>query len=80
MISRKERSFGPEITVDGDQLTPSCSRCIFYISNHCTHVTPTRHIPDFRKTPDWCEMLESTIRDAKEFIERDSGKDKRGSK
>jgi hypothetical protein len=65
----KRRTFGPAIISSlSDEPSPraTCTWCVFRIGEGCTHKSPSKIIPDPGNTPEWCEMLESMLRDAKE--------------
>lgn len=66
------RSFGPVVYHEKDgSLRASCSWCTFRVHVTCTHVRPSRHIPDPKNTPDWCEMKSDMLRDvAAELAEK----------
>lgn len=46
--------------------------CHFRIGDTCTHVRPARKLEGLPATPDWCEMKESAIADAKAMAENGS--------
>lgn len=70
-----QRTFGPVvIQKDGSsELVAKCLHsgyyCIFGVGNECTHVRDRaeRTIPSDNTTPDWCEMKESALADAREM-------------
>lgn len=75
---RSRRSFGPAVIhEDGGSLRAICTWCVFRVGDTCTHVRPSRKIPDSENTPEWCEMREAMLRDTEEFLvdteERQSG-------
>ena len=43
-----------------------CTWCVFGVGNACTYMKPARMISDPENTPEWCEMREDMLRDAKE--------------
>lgn len=68
------RSFGPAVYHGEDgSLRPSCLWCVFRIGGACTHVKPSREIPDTDNTPDWCEMREGMLRDAADAVAQPGG-------
>jgi hypothetical protein len=59
------RSFGPSVFHEPDgTFRASCNSCIFRTNATCTHVRPSRGIPDPSHTPEWCEMRAGMLRDA----------------
>ena len=65
----EKRSFGPAIISSlSEESSPraTCSWCVFRIGGSCTHKSPSKIIPDPGNTPEWCDMLEGMLRDAKE--------------
>ena len=70
MRKRKE-SFGPIVIYKDDGcFRASCDWCVFRIHTRCTHVSPSRTIPDIEHTPEWCEMREGMLRDAEKMERR----------
>ena len=69
MIKRDGRSFGPAVRVKDGTLIPECTYCIFRTGDSCTHVKPAMKLPP-GSTPDWCEMLEDMMSDAKKMMEK----------
>ena len=41
--------------------------CVFRIGVTCTFFKPNRKLEDLSNTPDWCEMKESALADAREM-------------
>lgn len=41
--------------------------CVFRIGSVCTFTKPSRNLEDLPLTPDWCEMKESALDDAREM-------------
>lgn len=63
------RSFGPNVEHNDDgTLRATCNWCCFRVGSACTHVKPTRQIPDPSDTPDWCEMKAGMLRDVAEMV------------
>ena len=60
------RSFGPAVIHEKDgTFRAVCTYCHFRIHTTCTHVEPSRLLPDpDGETPDWCEMKVDMLRDA----------------
>ena len=76
---RESRSFGPIVTHKPDgTFTPSCDWCVFRIGTACTYAKPSRDIPDPSHTPEWCEMRESILEDARQAAERAAAERERG--
>ena len=70
----KKRTFGPVIEhLKDGSLRALCTWCAFRVGSTCTHVNPSRQIPDPENTPDWCEMREDMIQDAKKMAGKPSG-------
>lgn len=68
---RDKGTFGPAIIhkEDDGSFRAVCTWCVFRIGDACTHVKPLRRISDPEDTPQWCEMREQMIRDAKQQAE-----------
>ena len=66
---QKKRTFGPvvEHMKDDGSWRAYCTWCAFRVGGTCTHVKPSRQIPDPENTPEWCEMREGMLHDAKEM-------------
>lgn len=66
---QKKRTFGPvvEHMKDGS-FRAICTRCAFRVGGSCTHVSPSRRLADPENTPDWCEMREGMLADAKQMM------------
>lgn len=65
---RDKRTFGPAIEHMPDgSFRPICTWCTFRVGTGCTHVNPPRRLDDPENTPDWCEMRDDMLRDAKEM-------------
>lgn len=67
-----QKTFGP-VVLRADSTGDFSARCYasgydctFRIGDTCTHVSPSRKIENPPATPNWCEMKESALRDAKE--------------
>ena len=67
-----QQTFGP-IVFHADSTGDFSARCYgsgfdcsFRIGDTCTHARPSRKLENLPHTPDWCEMKESALRDAKE--------------
>ena len=68
---RDKRTFGPAVEHMKDgSFRAICTWCCFRVGDTCTHVKPSRKIPDAENTPEWCEMREDMIRDAKERCDK----------
>ena len=67
------RSFGPIVYHNPDgSFRPSCMGCVFRtFDDRCNHNAPLRRIPDPKNTPDWCEMREDMLRDARDAARRE---------
>ena len=64
---RNKRTFGPAVIhTDGEMFRAVCTWCVFGVGNACTYMKPARMISDPENTPEWCEMREDMLRDAKE--------------
>ena len=64
-MSNQKESFGPAVMyTDDGSIRVFCDWCVFRMGTHCTHVRPSRTIPDIKNTPEWCEMREGMLRDA----------------
>lgn len=65
------RSFGPSVFHEqGGTFRPSCHSCTFlvrYGKDMCRYVNPMRAIPDPNNTPEWCQMRDLMIRDARDI-------------
>lgn len=62
---QKKRTFGPTIEQLKDgSFRGLCTWCAFRVGNGCTHVRPSRRLPDPENTPEWCEMLDDMMREA----------------
>lgn len=66
------KTFGP-IVLQADSTGDFSARCYatgfdcsFRIGDTCTHVRPSRKLENMPETPDWCEMKESALRDARD--------------
>jgi hypothetical protein len=66
---RDRRTFGPAIIHNNDGFRAVCTWCTFRVGTSCTHVKPPRRISDPENTPEWCEMLDDTMREAREMAE-----------
>lgn len=70
-------SFGPAIRVNKEsgEMAATCEHCTFVLifEGHkwasCRHREPSRRIPDYNNTPDWCEMKEDLLRDVAAELE-----------
>lgn len=69
---RHNRSFGPIIHHEEDgSFRASCDWCIFRIGSVCTFEKPSRPLPrPPQPTPEWCQMLDSMMRDAMAMVNR----------
>ena len=66
-----KRSFGPIVRHEDDgSFRASCTWCVFRVGDACTHKSPVRRIDDSENTPEWCQLREDMIKDAKEMAER----------
>jgi hypothetical protein len=67
---RDIRSFGPAVIHMEAENTfrAVCTHCAFRIHTSCTHVRPSRTLPDGVETPDWCEMKAGMLKDAMEMV------------
>ena len=71
---RRIESFGPSVVRRADgSYQAKCTWCVFRIGTACVHRKPARDIPDTTNTPDWCEMLESMLRDVAEMDAKKAG-------
>ena len=70
-------SFGPAVHHEPDgSFIAVCTYCHFRIFTTCTHVKPSRELPDRGvETPDWCEMKSGMLRDAEEAAMKESSND-----
>ena len=67
---QKKRTFGPVIERMKDgTFRALCTWCAFRVGNACPHVKPSRRMADSENTPEWCEMREDMIRDAKQMAD-----------
>lgn len=64
------RSFGPAIVLSKDDgaLSAVCTYCCFHVGDSCTHNKPSRIIPNYKNTPDWCEMKTEMLDEAKKKL------------
>ena len=69
-----ERTFGPVIVQAAAKDSPFEAKCYsggydctFRIGDTCTHIRPSRKIEALPETPDWCELKENMLRDAREM-------------
>ncbi len=66
---REKRSFGPIVQQEPDgSLRAHCSWCCFRVGDTCTHVRPSRRIPDSENTPEWCEMRAQMLADVANIL------------
>ncbi|WP_439137515.1 hypothetical protein [Roseicyclus sp.] len=74
-MRKYQKTFGPVVVQpEGtDEFTAKCYSgrfdCKFRIGGTCTFVRPGRKIPELPATPDWCEMKESALKDARDMAE-----------
>lgn len=69
---RDKRTFGPIVQREPDgSLRALCTWCVFRVGNGCTHVKPSRTLPDPENTPEWCELREDMLRDTAELLKRE---------
>lgn len=72
-MSEYQKTMGPVVIQDEgtDVFEAKCyhSRfdCAFRIGDTCTFTKPSRKIEGLPLTPDWCEMKEGALRDAREM-------------
>jgi hypothetical protein len=65
---RDKRTFGPIVRHEDDgSFRASCTWCVFRVGDACTHKSPVRRMDDPETTPEWCELREDMIKDAKEI-------------
>lgn len=63
---RDRRSFGPVVQHEPDgSLRALCTWCAFRVGAACTYVKPSRVLLDPENTPEWCELREDMLRDAR---------------
>lgn len=72
MSKKPIRSFGPAVVVREDDgiFRPVCTYCMFRVHRTCTYLKPVRNLPSGEDTPDWCEMRESSLDDARQMAAR----------
>ena len=64
-------SYGPAISIDHKtgEMAATCEHCTFVLTfeghtwANCRLRKPSRRIPDYTHTPDWCEMKADMLRD-----------------
>lgn len=67
---RKKRTFGPTIERCKDgSFRALCTWCAFRVGDTCTYVKPSRRMSDPENTPEWCEMLDDMMQEAKNAVE-----------
>lgn len=68
---REKRTFGPIVEHKDGSFRAHCTWCAFRVGDTCTHVKPSRRMPDPENTPEWCAMRDDLLREAKEATEHD---------
>jgi hypothetical protein len=72
-----QKTFGPVVFQDGgtDSYGAKCYGsgydCSFRIGDVCTHVRPSRKIDTLPDTPDWCEMKDDMLSDARDMAQKE---------
>ena len=61
----RDGTFGPMVEEVDGEFTAKCTYCVFLIFETCTYAKPSRKIPDPDNTPEWCEMRDGMLHDAR---------------